>query len=295
MQDLVNVATLASIYLLFAIGMSLVWGSIGILNLAHASVFACSAFAGYLVLERVSLPIIPVVAICVVVGAALSTLVQIVAFEPILNRAHDMRTAEFQILVGGLGVDAALLAIVQKATTSAPFGFTEGSFAIKTFTWGSIRISNIQLIIIVVGALVATAAALWMRRSRTGLALRAIGIDAETAALMGIKRTRLARLTMTMAGGLAGLAGALLTYNLGSVESTSANALLIKAFAAIILGGVGSVAGVVVGCVTLAFAETMVLTHTAGTWVSAISFGLILLVLLLRPQGIFGRAEVRRT
>lgn len=295
MQDLVNIAALTSIYLIFAIGMSLVWGSIGILNLAHASVFACSAFASYLVLERVSLPLVPVVVICVVVGAVLSCLVQIVAFEPILNRAPDVQKAEFQILVGGLGVEAALLAIVQKATQSAPYGFTEGSFIIKTFELGSMRISNIQLIIVAAGLVVGALTAAWMRYSRTGLALRAIGVDAETSALMGIKRIRLARLTMAMAGGMAGLAGALLTFNLGAIESTSANGLLIKAFAAIILGGVGSIAGVFVGCVTLATAETLVLTHTSGNWVSAISFGLILAVLLFRPQGIFGRAEVRRT
>ncbi|MET7992177.1 branched-chain amino acid ABC transporter permease [Amycolatopsis sp. NPDC005232] len=295
MQDLVNIATLASVYLLFAIGMSLVWGSIGILNLAHAAVFATSAFAGHLVLEWTRMPIGAVVAICVAAGAVVSLLVQVLAFEPILGRTPDVRRAEFPILVGGLGVGAALLALVQKATASAPFGFVRSSFTITAHTWGPVRISDIQLVIIGAGIVVGAAAAVWLRRSRTGLALRAIGVDAETAALMGIKRDRLARVTMAVAGALAGLAGALLTYHLGAIETAGADALLIKAFAAIILGGVGSVAGVVVGCVVLAFAETMVLTYTSGTWVSAISFGLILLVLLFRPRGIFGRAEVRRT
>jgi branched-chain amino acid transport system permease protein len=295
MQDIVNIVSLGAIYLLFAIGMSLVWGSIGILNLAHGSVFAFSAFAGYLVLEHFQLPIVAVVPICIAAGAALSVLLEVLAFEPILARSRDVATTEFQILIGGLGVASVLLAIVQKVTTSEPYGFAGSTFRIHTYVWGSIRISNIQITMIIAGVVVAGTAAVWLQRSRSGLALRAIGVDAETASLMGIRRTALARATMAMSGGCAGLAGALLTYNLGSLDSSSGDTLLIKAFAAIILGGVGSIAGVVAGVLVLATAETLVLTYTSGTWVDAISFGLIMIVLLFRPNGLFGRPEVRRT
>jgi branched-chain amino acid transport system permease protein len=295
MQDIVNIVSLGAIYLLFAIGMSLVWGSIGILNLAHGSVFAFSAFAGYLVLEHFQLPIVAVVPICIATGAALSVLLEVLAFEPILARSRDVATTEFQILIGGLGVASVLLAIVQKVTTSEPYGFAGSTFRIHTYVWGSIRISNIQITMIIAGVVVAGTAAVWRQRSRSGLALRAIGVDAETASLMGIRRTALARATMAMSGGCAGLAGALLTYNLGSLDSSSGDTLLIKAFAAIILGGVGSIAGVVAGVLVLATAETLVLTYTSGTWVDAISFGLIMIVLLFRPNGLFGRPEVRRT
>jgi branched-chain amino acid transport system permease protein len=294
-QDVVNILSLGAIYLLFAIGMSLVWGSIGILNLAHGSVFAFSAFIGYLVLEHAQLPIAAMVPICVASGAALSLLIEIFAFEPILARSRDVATTEFQILIGGLGVASALLATVQKITTSAPYGFAGSTFSIHTYVWGSVRISNIQIIMIVAGVAVTGSAAVWLQRSRNGLALRAIGVDPETASLMGIRRTALARATMAVAGGCAGLAGVLLTYDLGVLDSDSGDTLLIKAFAAIILGGVGSIAGVVVGALVLAAAETLVLTYTSGTWVDAISFGLIMVVLLLRPNGLFGRAEVRRT
>jgi branched-chain amino acid transport system permease protein len=294
MQVLVNALALGAIYLLFALGMSLVWGTIGVLNLAHGSVFAFSAFVGYLVLEHASLPICAVVPLCVAAGAVLSLLVQVLAFEPILARARDVRAAELQILIGGIGIGSALVAVVQKVTASAPYGFTGSAFQIRTYVLGPVRVSNIQLVIVIAALLACVGTAVWMNRSRTGLALRAIGVDAETAAIMGIKRTQLARLTMALAGAFAGLAGALLTYDLGSLDSDSGSTLLVKAFAAIVLGGVGSVAGVVAGALVLGLAETLVLTYTSGTWVDAISFGLILLVLLARPQGLFGRAEVRR-
>jgi len=135
----------------------------------------------------------------------------------------------------------------------------------------------------------------WLHSTRPGLALRAIGVDPEVASIMGVDRRRLALLTMAVAGALAGLAGVLLTYYLGSVAPETGDGFLLKAFAAIILGGVGSIAGVVVGSMVLAGIETLVLVTTSGTWTPAIAFGLIFLMLLVRPRGLLGRQEVRRT
>jgi len=113
--------------------------------------------------------------------------------------------------------------------------------------------------------------------------------------MMGVDRRRLALLTMLIAGALAGLSGILLTYQLGAITPESGDSLILKAFAAIILGGVGSIIGVVVGSYVLAIAETIVLTQTSGLWVDAVSFGLILVVLLFKTEGLFGHKEVRRT
>ena len=135
---------------------------------------------------------------------------------------------------------------------------------------------------------------MWFRRSKQGLALRSIGVDAETASLMGINRRQLALVTMAVSGGMAGLAGVLFTYSLGALTPQSGDTLLIKAFAIIILGGVGSMVGVVFGAFALAAVETWVLANTAGSWTDAVAFGLIFLVLLVRPSGVFGRKEVRR-
>jgi branched-chain amino acid transport system permease protein len=134
----------------------------------------------------------------------------------------------------------------------------------------------------------------WLRRSKQGLALRSIGVDPETASLMGINRRQLALVTMAVSGAMAGLAGVLFTYALGAITPESGDTLLVKAFAIIILGGVGSMAGVIFGAFALAAAEVVVLTNTSGSWVDAVSFGLIFLVLLARPAGVFGRKEVRR-
>ncbi len=294
-QDVLNALTLGSLYLLFALGMSLAWGTIGILNFAHGSIFMFAAFSAHLIVREVSLPIPAMILLGALVGAALSVLLQVLAFEPIQRRAKDHRKAELQILVGGIGIAIIPLAIAQRITKSVPFGYSNGAFSVSTYDLGFVRVSNIQLLILVTALGLAGLIGWWLRAARPGLALRAIGVDSEVATMMGVDRRRLALLTMAVAGGLAGLAGVLLTYYLGSIAPETGDAFLLKAFAAIILGGVGSILGVVVGAMVLAGIETVVLVTTDGSWTPAIAFGLIFLMLLVRPNGLFGRQEVRRT
>jgi branched-chain amino acid transport system permease protein len=295
MQDILSAVSLGSIYLLFALGMSLTWGTIDVLNFSHGSIFMFSVFTAYLLLEHGSLPFLLVVLIGVAVGALMSVVVQVVAFEQIIKRARDKRQAEMQILIGGIGVAIIPLAIAQEHTKSTPFGLRASSFKVTTHVFNDVHITNIAIITIVVAVSLWALITLWLRRSRNGLALRAIGVDAEVASLMGVDRRRLALVTMAVAGGLAGLAGVLFTFTLGAITAESGDTLLLKAFACIILGGVGSMVGVLFGSFFLAGAEVWVLTQTSGSWVDAVSFGLIFLVLLVRPAGVFGRKEVRRT
>jgi branched-chain amino acid transport system permease protein len=294
-QNLLNALTLGSLYLLFALGMSLAWGTIGILNFAHGSIFMFSAFVAYELVLRTPLPMPAMIGIGMLVGAGLSVLCQVLAFEPIQRRATDPHKAELQILVGGIGIAIIPLAIAQHVTKSVPFGYSTGTFHVVTHDLGFVRISNVQIVTLVAALGLAGAIGWWLHATRPGLALRAIGVDPEVASIMGVDRRRLALLTMAVAGALAGLAGVLLTYYLGSVAPETGDGFLLKAFAAIILGGVGSIAGVVVGSMVLAGIETLVLVTTSGTWTPAIAFGLIFLMLLVRPRGLLGRQEVRRT
>lgn len=295
MQDLLTLLTLGSIYLLFALGMSLTWSTIDILNFSHGSIFMFSAFTSYLVLDQTSLGLVPVLVIGVGVGALMSLFIQVFAFEQIIKRARDKKSAEMQILIGGIGVAIIPLAIAQHHTKSNPFGFHKSSFDVEVWTMGDLRITNIAVLSVLVAVVLWSAVAIWLRRSRQGLALRSIGVDAETAALMGINRRKMALGTMAAAGAMAGLSGILFTFSLGAITPESGDTLLVKAFACIILGGVGSMVGVAFGAFFLAAAETFVLTQTSGSWVEAVSFGLIFLVLLVRPAGVFGKPEVRRT
>jgi branched-chain amino acid transport system permease protein len=293
-NDLLNATVLGSIYLLFSMGMALTWGTIGILNFAHGAVFVFSGFAAHALASTVQLPAIVLVLTAAVTGGLLSVAIQLLVFDPIVKRAKNHRAAEVQILIGGIGVAAIVVGIVQIATKNSAFGLGAASFG-DPYTVFGIRIGVTVVIILLLAAVISISLIVWLSRSRRGLALRAIGVHPETASLMGIDQRKLALGTMAAGGVLAGLAGAMLTIHLGSLSPTSGDSFLIKAFAIVVLGGLGSMAGVVVGSYVLAFSETFVTLYGSGSWASAVSFGLILLFLLVRPQGVFGKKEVRRT
>ena len=294
-QDLLNATTLASIYVLFALGMSLVWGTIGILNFAHGSIFMFSAFIAYLVVQQIPLGMPAVIAIAMVSGALIAVAMQYLVFQPLMKKAKNPHAGELQLVIGGIGLSAIPISFAQRSTLSNPFGFSAGTFETQAYTIGGVIITNVMIIILIVGLGLGVGTALWIRNSKKGLALRALGVDPEVSAMMGIDRPKLALATMLYSGALAGLAGALLTYYFNSITSESGDTLLLKAFAIIILGGVGSIFGVILGSFILAFAEFAVLLYTNGSWVTAVSFGLLFLILLIRPQGILGKKEVRRT
>ncbi|HPV80293.1 MAG TPA: branched-chain amino acid ABC transporter permease, partial [Dermatophilaceae bacterium] len=221
LQDLLGALGLASIYLLFALGMSLTWGTIDILNFSHGSIFMFSAFTAHLLIPYVPMGFVGVALVCIVVGALMSLLVQVVAFEQIIKRARNRNTAERQILIGGIGVAIIPLAIAQEVTKSNPFGFIDSGFEVTTWTFMGLRGTNILLITLTAAAALAVGTAMWLRRSRHGLALRSIGVDSEVSAMMGVDRRRLAIVTMAVSGGLAGLAACLFTYTLGAITPES--------------------------------------------------------------------------
>lgn len=295
MQHLINAGALGSVYAIFALGMSLVWGSLGVLNFAHGAVFVFAAYIASLAVVELALPLSAMVALGAAVGGVVSVAMHVLVFRPILARARDQHAAEMQLLMAGVGLAGIFAGFVHIQTRSSPFSFNGGTFRVTRIVQEPIAITNIQVLMVLVGAVLATLLVLWIRRSRSGLALRAVGVNSETSSIMGIDEGRMGLVAMAVSGVLAGSASILLTYYFGAVAAETADQLLLKAFAAIILGGVGSLVGTVLGSFMLAIAETAVTAFTRGTWVDAVSFAFIFAVLLIRPVGILGVKEVRRT
>ncbi|MGB3698317.1 MAG: branched-chain amino acid ABC transporter permease [Gordonia sp. (in: high G+C Gram-positive bacteria)] len=294
MQEILNAATLGSVYLLFALGMALAWGTIGILNFAHGATFVFSVLVVHMITKASELPLPVVLIVAVVIGAALSLATQLLVFQKIVEAGADRRTTELRIIIAGIGVSAIPIAIAQRVSGASPFGFDTG-YEPSLHVVGGVRFTTTTVIILVAAVGIGVGLTAWLKKSRQGLALRAIGVDQEISEGMGVNHGALALGTMAVAGALAGLAGALLTLQLGAISPDSGDPLLIKAFAIIVLGGLGSMGGAVLGAYILAASETLMIHFEFGTWVDAVSFGLIFLVLLFRPQGIFGTKEVRRT
>lgn len=292
----VNAIILGSLYLMFALGLSLSWGVLKVLNLAHGSIFMFGAFSAYIITREVSpdIPLWLLVIFAAVVGAALSLVLQILVFRPIMRRAADQHSAELAILIASIGASlipiAVALNFARAEVVNLPMDITQTPI----HKFAGITISDLQITIILVGILSTLALWWWVSRTQGGRALRTIAQDPKTAELLGIPVARMSALTMVVSGALAGAAGILLAANSNAVDAHSGEHLLLKAFAVIILGGVGSIPGAALGAFVLAFAETAAVVFVGGSLRDAIAFALILVVLLVRPQGIFGEKVWKR-
>ena len=174
------------------------------------------------------------------------------------------------------------------------FSFPARAFPYKDFHIFGARISNIEIIILVLTFLCAVLLNLWISRSRQGMAIRAIAYSAKIPPLLGIHVDRMSAATMAIGGMLAGLSGTLMTVWVSGMAVSTGHSFLLKGFAIVVLGGVGSIRGCVLAAFILAFAETGIVAFGAGNLRDLAAFSLIVLILLFRPQGLFGTRSAMR-
>jgi branched-chain amino acid transport system permease protein len=293
--QVLNALVLGAIYLLFSLGLTLSWGTLNVLNLAHGSIFMFSGFIAYLVGSHLRVPFIVLVVVAILVGSLCTLFLDLVAFRRIRRRTADPHQAELLMLIASVGAAAIPVAIAQNYAHDQPFGIPSYEFSVDVYHVGNLNISNIEIVILVASTVIAVSLGLSIRFTRNGRALRALAYDPEASTLMGINPNALSTWTMLLAGAMAGLAGILLEVYLGSLSPETGDAYLVKGFAVIVLGGVGSIWGAMAGAYLLATAETIVLVTTSGGWVDAICFGMIIVVLLLRPGGLVPRKRWERS
>ncbi|AWB91263.1 branched-chain amino acid ABC transporter permease [Aeromicrobium chenweiae] len=296
LQLLSSALILGSIYLLFSMGLSLSWGVLNILNLAHGSIFMFGAFSAYLITREVTqdihLAVLAVIA--ALVGGALSVLLQVLVYHPLQRRTADAHSAELGVLIASIGAGLIPVTVALNLSTDEVVNLPAGVVETQIHVFGSVRITTLQIGIVIVSLVLAAALSVFVARTRTGRAMRTIAADPVTADIMGIPVARLSALTMFISGALAGTAGLLLAANANAIEAHMGDGLLLKAFAAVVLGGVGSIPGAAVGAFALALGETFAVEYFGGDAKDFVAFGLIIVVLLLRPQGIFTRAAGQR-
>jgi branched-chain amino acid transport system permease protein len=296
LQQLINVAVLGSVYALFALGVGLPWGTLNVLNLAHGSVFLFAGFVSYWIAVRdgISLSLPEALLLGIVAGAALELALEWIVFRQIRRRSHNEHDAQLLMLIGSVGASGLVLAVVDHVTGGSTFSVLRSPAQGGVHHWLGAVVTNLEIWIVILGVVVSAGVAVWLRKTMMGRALRALAVDPETTSLMGVSRLRLSTLVLLLSGGTAGLAGILLGEYLVGLQSTSGQDLLLKGFAVVVLGGVGSVWGSLVGAFVLAGGEVLVTATTSGVWTDAVSFGLIVVILLIRPNGLFGSLRVDR-
>ena len=291
---LANAVVLGSLYLLFALGLSLSWGVLNVLNLAHGSIFMFGAFSAYLLVQEVQLPLGVLLLVAVVVGAGLAVALQVLVYRPLQRRSADEHSAQLAVLIASIGASLVPVSLALNLSDTEVSSLPAEVARTQVHVLGSVRITTLQIAIVVIALLLTAALVFWVGHTQSGRALRTIAWAPGTANLLGIPVARLSALTMAISGGLAGGAGLLLAANANAIEPHMGDGLLLKAFAVVVLGGVGSVLGAAFGAFALAFAETLAVVHVSGESRDAIAFVLILVVLLVRPQGLVARTAWQR-
>ncbi len=294
LQLVVSALILGSLYLLFSLGLSLSWGVLDILNLAHGSIFMFGAFGAYLLVQEVELPLGVLVLSGAVVGAVLSVALYLAVFRPLQQRAEDARAGELGVLIASIGAGLVPVAVAVNLSPDEVVNLPGDIARTEAHTIAGVTITTLQIVIIVVSIAVAVGLALVVARSRWGRGIRAIAANGDTAELMGVPVARLSSLTMAVSGSLAGAAGVLLAANANAITAHMGEGLLLKAFAVVILGGVGSITGAAIGAFGVAAAETAAVEFLGGDARDFVVFGLIIVVLLVRPHGLFSRASGQR-
>jgi neutral amino acid transport system permease protein len=283
-QTGLNGLSLGSIYALGAVGLTLVYGILKLVNFAHGELLTFGAFMAFLVNVTWGAPLVVGVLFAVVTTALLAVLVERIMWGPMRSR----RAGLLQLLLMSIGLALVIRNVIQWFWGTEIRTLDVNVTDVVTFL--GLRIGRTNLIVVAIGFVVLIATGLMLRYTLLGKRMRALSDDLELAETSGIDTSRVILYTWVFAGGLAGLAG-VLAGAVTNVKPLLGFELLLPIFAAVILGGIGDAFGALVGGVVLGVVIEWSTLIIAARWKIAIGFVVLILVLLVRPQGIFGRAR----
>ncbi len=285
-QQAINAVQLGSIYALIALGYSMVYGVLVMINFAHGDVFMVSAFFCFLLLLFVPAPFVVALIVVMLATALLGVCIERLAYRPLRNapRVSSIITAL------GCGL------VIQNTTLSlSPYSQRMPElFHSKTWQFGEITVSSLQVHIVGVSVGLMLALDFFIRRTRYGLAMRAIAQDRLSVPLMGIPVNTIISMTFAIGAGLGGAAGVL--YGLAYPVIGASMGMLVgwKAFVAAVIGGIGNMRGAVLGGYMLGAVEVLTVTVLPSTYRDLVAYSLLLVILIFKPHGLLGRPSVQK-
>jgi branched-chain amino acid transport system permease protein len=289
-QQLINALSLGSVYALFALGFTLVFGVLGVINLSHGAIFMLGSYAALLLVEQLALPLWLAMLTAMLVAGCLGLLIDFLVLRPLRKR----NAPHLAPMIATIGVAIMLTNLAQGLFGAANKRFPVGTIPEESFTVGGIHVTEVQIGIVLIsfGLMVLLLAV--MRRTQLGRALRAIAESPKAAYLLGINVEGLFFLTSFTAAALGGAAGVLVGLSFNAISPFMGQPMLHKGIAVIILGGMGDIRGALIGGLFLGFAEVMTIAYISSDLRDAVAFGLLFLILLVRPSGMFGKVLERK-
>jgi branched-chain amino acid transport system permease protein len=306
-QQFLNGLSIGSIYAIFALGYTLVFSILGIINFAHGAIFTLGAYFTYILmggrlsglLAEIQFPFQLPFALALLLGSALAGLVGVaverLAFRPLRRKGSD----PLLTVVSSLGVAVVLVNLIQYLVGAEIYTFPADTYGDlpAAINFGSaeepIPIRTVQVVIFAVSGVILAALTYLINATRLGKAMRAVAEDATTASLLGINGDRFIVITFFVSSFLAGLAGTLVGSSVSIAGPYFGIVFGLKGLAVIVLGGLGSIPGAVVGGMTIGLVEAFVPADYSA-YRDAVAFGILFVMLLIRPQGLLGRNFVQK-
>lgn len=287
-QQLVNGIISGSVYALFALGLTLVFGVLDILNLAHAAVFMLGAFAA-LTLVQQDVPFALAVVLASAGAGVLGIVVDRLGFRPLRNRADSNLAG----LIASIAISTCLVAVALGFFGADVSRYPTGAFRETIYEFGSVRVSLIQIAALVIA--LAMMASLWWLLARTGFGrrIRAVAANPLAAKVSGVNVEGVLSGTFFLSGLLGGLAGVIYGLLFNQITVHSGESVLLKGLAVIIVGGMASINGAVAAGFLLGLVEVLTVQYIGSSWKDVAAFGLLFLILVFRPQGLAGRRPIR--
>lgn len=289
LQQIINGVALGSVYALTAIGYSMVYGVLELVNFAHGNVYMAGAFVYYLLAVALSLPWWLSFVLAVVIMGFFGVLYDAATLRP-LRRAG---LPKFTGLISSIGVSTVIYNVfflLLGAETRLYPTFFEG----RLLRIGSLSINYIYVVIVAVSAVFLLLLTIFINKTKVGMAMRAVAQSAEAAECMGISTNRIVSVTFFIGSALAAISGILSCMSYRSIDISVGTAITIKAFAATVLGGVGNLPGAVIGAFAIAIAEVLTAGYISSNIRSISSFIILILVLLFRPNGLMGKSVQKK-
>jgi len=289
-QQLFNALSLGCVYALFALGFTLVFGVLGVVNLSQGAVFMVGAYAALTAVTRLGFPLWAAIAFAFAFAGVVGMLIDRLVLKPLRAR----NAPHLIPMIATIG-----LAIAINSLAQGLFGAENQRFPTEVLPQDSMQIAGVsvtvlELGIILVSFVLMTVLMLTLKKTQLGRALRAIAESPKAARLLGINVDGLFLLTSFVAAGLGGISGVLIGLYSNALFPLMGQPMLHKGIAVIILGGMGDIRGAMLAGLFLGFAEVLSVAYIGSDMRDAVAFGLLFLVLLVRPKGLFGSVQERK-
>lgn len=282
MQQLVNGISTGSIYALIALGYTMVYGTIRLINFAHGDVYMVGAFFGFYLINTLNMNVFLALPLSMLFCAILGMTIERIAYKPL------RKSTRVAALITAIGVSY-LLQNVMIMLYGAEVKAFPAPIQTQVFKVFGISINSKQILVFVVTVIMMALLQFIVRYTKMGKAMRAVAVDEEAAQLMGIDVDRVISFTFALGSGLAGIAGVLVGIYYNSISATMGTTPGLKAFVAAVVGGIGSIPGAMIGGYLIGVLETIVSFLGGSSYKDAAVYALLIVILLVLPSGLFGK------